>query len=129
MTKTSKAEREEAIAKLRQWLKPGQTVYTVLESVSPSGMSRWIRIVLLETDDKGMPYATHPNHAVATALGLRQDRKHEGMRIDGCGMDMGFEIVYQLGATLWPDETPKPHGIRNGWPDRAGGYALKHRWL
>jgi len=43
--------------------------------------------------------------------------------------DMGFQIVYQLGQRMWPDGTPKPHGRRNGQPDSAGGYALKHQWL
>lgn len=44
-------------------------------------------------------------------------------------MDMGFHVVYALGSALWPDGTPAPHGTRNGEPDTAGGYALKHEWL
>lgn len=34
MTKAQKQEQADAIAKLREWLKPGDTVYTVLEHVS-----------------------------------------------------------------------------------------------
>jgi hypothetical protein len=52
-----------------------------------------------------------------------------GIKIGGCGMDMGFDLVYSLGATLWPNGTRKPHGTRNGEPDSAGGYALNHRWM
>ena len=52
-----------------------------------------------------------------------------GLVIGGCGMDMGFHVVYNLGRAMWPDGTPDPHGTRNGEPDRDGGYALKHRWL
>ena len=44
-TKAAEAERAEAIAKLREWIKPGDTVYTVLDSVSRSGMSRHIRVL------------------------------------------------------------------------------------
>lgn len=57
------------------------------------------------------------------------DSDQQGIRVGGCGMDMGFNLVYNLGATLWPKGTKKPHGTRNGEPDTAGGYALKHRWL
>jgi hypothetical protein len=139
--KTDKTEHAEELATLREWIKPGDTVYTILEHRSPSGMSRWIRVLLLKVDDKGKPYAIHPNHAVGVVLGLRRgagfgalglrpaDHKREGVFISGCGMDMGFEIVYRLGCALWPDGTPEPHGMRNGELDRDGGYALKHQWL
>lgn len=53
----------------------------------------------------------------------------DAIRVGGAGMDMGFHLVYSLGSALWPDGTKKPHGTRNGEPDRAGGYALKHQWL
>ena len=46
MTKAKKAEQAEAIARLREWIKPGDTVYTILDHVSSSGMSRAIRVVL-----------------------------------------------------------------------------------
>jgi hypothetical protein len=42
---------------------------------------------------------------------------------------MSSLVTRNLGATLWPDGTPEPHGTHNGQPDRAGGYALKHQWL
>ena len=45
MTKAQMAERDEAIANLREILKPGDTVYTILRHVSKSGMSRVIDAV------------------------------------------------------------------------------------
>ena len=63
----------------------------------------------------------------ATGDTLDQDRG--GLRLGGCGMDMGFQAVYSLGRAMWPNGTPKPHGTRNGDPDSDGGYALKHTWL
>ncbi len=126
--KVSKTAREESLTLLRKLLKPGDTVYTVIESTSRSGMSRNIRILLIKTDDNGEPYTLHPNHAVSQILGLPRG-KREGVKIQGCGSDMGFEIVYALGYALWPAGTDTPHGTRNGKPDSNGGYALKHRWL
>ena len=67
--------------------------------------------------------------SVCRALGETYNRKHEGLRMQGCGMDMGFEAVYRLGYALWPDGTDKPHGTRNGEPDTDGGHALKQRGL
>ena len=122
-------EREESLAMLRKWLKPGDTVYTILETRAASGLSRRIRVLIPYVREDGSVDFIHPNHAVSKVLKLRRDDKHEGVTIQGCGMDMGFEIVYRLGKALWPEGTPKPHGSRNGSPDSDGGYALKHRWL
>lgn len=127
--KVSTEERAEAIAQLKKWLKPGDTVYTILRHVSRSGMRRVIGVVILKYDRKQRRIVDlHPNYSVSKVLGLRRGDS-DGVVIDGCGMDMGFALVYDLGRALWPDGTPKPHGTRNGEPDRDGGYALQHRWL
>jgi hypothetical protein len=122
-TKAQQAERADAIAKLREWIKPGDTVYTILRHVSRSGMQREIGVCIVKDGEM-----MHPNYSVSLALNCRQG-KRDGIIMDGCGMDMGFALVYNLGMTLWPNGTDKPHGTRNGEPDSDGGYALKHRWL
>lgn len=119
-TKKQQAERAEAIEQLRELLKPGDTVPTILRHVSRSGMRRCISPII---DGRDMSYT------VALAMNDRVSETHGGIVCDGCGMDMGFALVYNLGATLWPKGTPAPHGTRNGEPDSTGGYALKHRWL
>jgi hypothetical protein len=63
---------------------------------------------------------------VATLLDLP---RKDGVVINGCGTDMGFEMVHLLGQALWPDGTPEPHGMRNGEPDSSGGYALRQSWI
>jgi hypothetical protein len=68
-------------------------------------------------------------YLAARAMGDTWDSDRQGIKVGGCGMDMGFHLVYSLGSTLWPKGTPKPHGTSNGEPDRAGGYALKKEWL
>lgn len=145
--------RSEAIAQLREWIKPGQRLYTVLRHVSRSGMQRTIGMVLIDADGT----LRHPNYAVSVALGYPLDKNRDGVRVNGCGMDMGFEVVYNLGRALFPDgygvessgigapvrPESKLHaaqlahagytfrgrnGDASGW-DNDGGYALKHEWI
>ncbi len=149
MTKVQKQERDEAIARLREWVKPGDTVYTILRHVSRSGMQREIGIVVNHDG-----HMLHPNHAVSKACGYRLG-KNDGVIVGGCGMDMGFAVVYDMGRVLFPDgfgisseggirPTNKEHAAqlvadgktsfrgRNGDPsgwDNDGGYALRHQWL
>src|SRR3990167_7127820 len=98
--KYSKSEIEESLTKLREWIKPGDTVYTVLRHVSRSGMSRNISVVLIDGDAM-----LHPNHAVACVTGstLVRGGMNDAIKMGGCGMDMGFALVYDLSARLWPN--------------------------
>lgn len=120
--KYSQKEIEESRAYLLKFLKPGATVLTVLRNVSRSGMSRRIDLYTIHKGEM-----TYLSHAAAVVMG--DSRPTDGIKVGGCGMDMGFHIVYNLGATLWPKGTAKPHSTRNGEPDTDGGYALKQRWL
>lgn len=134
--KVTKAERDEAIAQLRECLKPGDTVYTVLKHRSRSGMQREIAVLLVAdaTDGSG-PYARNASYRVATALGWRcSDR--DAVVVGGCGMDMGFHVVYTLGRVLFPEGGSLEHSPRRAQEERAGetrerdgGYLLKHCWL
>lgn len=149
-------ERDDARAKLREWLKPGDTVWTVLRHVSRSGMQRTISLVLIKDDGRGNgPEVWDIDGTVARALGLTFDRDRGGVKVDGASMDIGFWLVYELSRALWPkgygciganclsndhtngdgDYTPhsgcgKPDARdhRDHW-HRDGGYALRARWL
>jgi len=122
--KVSSKNQHAAIDELRAMLKPGDTIYTRLNHVSKSGMMRVIDLFVIRDNEP-----LRITWAACQATGTTYNGKHDGMRMDGCGMDMGFSAVYHLGSILWPDGTPEPHGTRNGEPDTCGGYALKHRWL
>ena len=108
-------ERSEAIETLRKLIagdaKP--VIYTVLRSVSASGMSRDISLIYIKN---GEPY--HINYSAAKASGERLVSRNgsDAIRVNGCGMDMGFHIVYGLSSVLFKGE------------ERAG-YKLSHRWL
>lgn len=125
LTKTEGAKlyREQHTRDLRKLIKAGQTVYTDLDHVSSSGMSRRISVYIVRKGE-----IVNITRRVAVITGWRQSEKG-GLIVGGCGMDMGFHTVYTLGRYLWPKGTRKPHGTRNGAPDRDGGYALKHSWL
>lgn len=152
MNKRQLAEREEHAARLREMLSPGDTVYTVLRHRSKSGMSRRIDLFVIED---GEP--TCITYAVAKACDYRV-HQDGGLVVHGCGMDMGFAVVYELGCVLFPEGfgvegkdslgrkcKPKSkmgamearnkgfefrgrNGDASGWDD-DGGYALKQRWL
>ena len=122
--KQPEREKMEARERLLEILKPGDTVFTVLKHVSASGMSRSIQLKIVQDGD-----ICDISWYAARVLGDKIDSKHGGIKIGGCGMDMGFALVYNLGAALWPQGTDKPHGTRNGEPDRDGGYALRQRWI
>ena len=122
-SKSSKAQHA-AIDELRAMLKPGDVIYTTLNHVSRSGMMRVIDLRVMRNNEP-----LRISWSVAQAIGCTYNTKYEGVRIDGCGMDMGFSLVYTLGSVLWPNGTLEPHGTRNGEPDTCGGYALKHRWM
>lgn len=152
-TKARKAERAEYAAKLREMLQPGDTLYTVLRSVSRSGMKRTLDVYVMRDNEP-----LRLTWWIATACGFSYDKRHEAIAVAGCGMDVGFEVVYNLGRTLWPDGVPcigekcrsndhangdrdrTPHGHRGpnyipGEPKtlehwhRDSGYALIQRWM
>ena len=88
-------EKAEAIERLKEIIKDGDTVYTILRSVSRSGMSRKIGLfVIVKNEPRFISYN------VAKALELPMNANYDGVRIDGAGMDMGWHLVSLLGHTL-----------------------------
>lgn len=126
---------KEAHAHLRKWIKPGMTIYTTLDSCSRSGMSRTISAFIIR---KGEPWDI--SGYAARLIGSRTG-KGGGVVMGGCGMDMGFALVYSLSRSLFRDsficigEGCPSNDHSNGDRDRSkhkhsdGGYALRHRWM
>ena len=100
-------EHEKAVASLRNKLRPGMTVYTVLRSVSASGMSRCLDLYCIHQGE-----IIRLTWSAAKALDQTYDTKKQALRVNGCGMDMGFDAVHTLAQVLFGD-----------------GDALKHSWL
>lgn len=112
------------------------TVYTKLCHVSKSGMMRVIDTYIVRNN-----VILRLSWSAAIATGHKYNIKHEGVQADGCGMDMGFHIVYGLSRSLWPDgymcdgAPCRSNDHSNGDRDRSphmhhdGGYRLNHRWM
>ncbi|MDM7993874.1 MAG: hypothetical protein QUS11_11260 [Candidatus Fermentibacter sp.] len=122
-----RAEQDQAIAELRKILRPGDRVYGIVRSVSRSGMSRTISFYAIK---KNQP--VYLTGYMARALGLTMTRGyHDAVRVHGCGMDMCFATVYDLGRRLWPDggkiEKSSRRGLNPGQDarERDGGYLLR----
>jgi len=120
----TKTETKEAQTYLLEILKPGTTVYTDLRHVNRMGDQRWMDVF---TVDGGQ--IRNITRLVCKAADLKYCTRRHSLKIGGGGMDMGFQVVYLLGLSLWPAGTPVAHSVRNGKPDTCGGYALKHQWL
>lgn len=132
-------EKEIAIEKLSQLIQPGDEISYMIRQVSASGIMRRISFFMPQKRDSRYDMAVIKakgngleviclDYLISNAIGYRQHDKG-GIVVKGCGMDMGYHVIYLLGSALWPNGTPKPHGIRNGLPDTAGGYALRYRQL
>ena len=140
--KHSKEDREQALRLVHELVKPGDTLYTVLRHVSRSGMQREISTFITPADGVPRCLDWHVSRIIGERIG-----KHDGVVIGGCGMDMGFQMVYLLSSAMFPDgftctgKNEKEHrycpsndhsnGDRNYRPHKhsSGGYALKQRWM
>ena len=70
----------------------GIQVNAIVRSVSRSGMSRCIDFMVLRNE-----CAWRITRDVARLLGLKFN-PDKGLKVDGCGMDMGFHCIYEAKA-------------------------------
>jgi hypothetical protein len=124
-------------------MEPGDTLYTVLRHRSASGMTRAIDLYRLtpDPDEPGSVDVRWLSRLAARALDWTFSERYEALSVGGCGMDMGYHIVYSLAAALWPagftctgprcPSNDHSNGDRDHTPHHHndGGYALRHRWL
>lgn len=110
-TSRSRREREtakqEAKEKLLQILRPGDRVYGIVRTVSRSGMSRTIDFYAFgpqvwSARHKAGCDRIYLSGYIADLLDYR--RTDSGaLKVQGCGMDMIFSVVYSVGHALWPE--------------------------
>ena len=99
--------KEKAIEKLKEEKKEGDVLWTELRHVSKSGMTRHIGVRHIKDN-----YPLNYTYLVAEALGSKVSDRYDGIKIVGCGMDKGFELIYNLSYVLY-----------------GNGYAINQRWL
>lgn len=138
-------QRDNAIAYLREIFPVGSTAHTILRHISSSGMTRWISVIGPDNNDVSW--------AVARAMGDKLAARYGGIKVGGCGMDMGFHLVYSMSRTLYPEghactgvdyrnsgqtgdhvcpSNDHSNGDREyqvGKTHSDGGYAVSQRWL
>jgi hypothetical protein len=111
MTKTNEATAAEILktALKAAGVKKGDRIYTILRSVSRTGMSREVSFL---TFHKGEPY--YLNSAIASAFPFykRSNGEFSAIVVKGCGIDAGFEVVSAISKAVHDDH-----------------YAIKHEWL
>jgi hypothetical protein len=131
-----------------------ETVYTTLEHVSRSGMMRYINAFVMRDNEPrgilGVLCEKHKNEFLEYAPRATYASRHEGFKMQGCGMDMGFQLVYSLASMVFRDGFPctRNDGSKSGrrcpasdhtngnhdfskhmHTNSSGGYALRQSWL
>ena len=105
---------------LEYFVKEGDVIYTVLRSVSSSGMSRTIS---LQVAKEGRILDLTYSASVVLGWPLVEVNGSRALRVGGAGMDMGFHTVYTLARVLFRDKY-------EGQPDAVdAGYSLSQAWL
>ncbi len=118
--KYSKEVQSEARETLRKILNKDSQVFATVRHVSRSGMRRvisfWTPIIDKET---GRVWMRWLDGYICKSEGYTFNKAHEGITVDGCGMDMGFSILYNLCSSLWGREAGE------GWDNMA----QRKEWL
>jgi hypothetical protein len=100
-------------AELKDMLGDKPNVYTILRSVSASGMTRHISLKIVHKGE-----LIDITYLASRVLGDKVSDKlgFNTIRVNGCGMDMGFHLTYNLSSVLYDGQ------------DRAG-YVINQRWI
>lgn len=75
---------------------PTNQIYTKVTHVAKSGMSRSIAVYYVNPSFDIVDISWD----VSQVLGYKRDEKNDGVKINGCGMDMCYSIVQELQRTL-----------------------------
>tara|TARA_R110002020_G_scaffold470129_1_gene695662 strand:+ start:776 stop:1078 length:303 start_codon:yes stop_codon:yes gene_type:complete len=99
-------DKERVEAFLKDLFPKGSTAYTTVVHVAQSGMSRHIKVFAISGER-----IQNISYHVSKLLDWRFTNK-EAVFVGGCGMDMGFHLIYTLSSKLYDD-----------------GYAIKQSWV
>jgi len=91
---------------LKEWFPNGSVAHTTVVHVARSNLSRHIKVFAI--DGKRI---LNVSGYVAEYLDYRFTKK-DAVFVSGCGMDMGFHLIYTLSQKLYGD-----------------GYAINQSWV
>ncbi len=106
--KYTKEEQAEGLETLRKDIAEGVTIYTILRSVSRSGMSRRLSVIVFIDNE---PFFL--DWSVSRVFDYKLPKPFsgvDGIKVDGCGMDMGYYVASSIASAV---------GVKD-W---------RHRWL
>ena len=84
-----------------------ETIYAILRKVSSSGMIRWFDFYVMRNNEP-----MRITWALCELLDYKYDEKQEALKIQGCGMDMGYAVVSALGYKMTDGEDYKGPQLR-----------------
>lgn len=85
-----------AVADLKDLIGEGDRIYTLVRSVSASGMSRRISVFVVKDGNLLDIDWLLVRAEIGSARGVKR-----GMYIQGSGMDMCFKVTYDIGMRLY----------------------------
>jgi|TARA_A100000172_G_C2999787_1_gene95850 hypothetical protein len=98
---------------LKEMFPKGSTAYTTVTKVAPSGLSRHIKVVApFESSSNKQIRLSNQSYNIAKFLDWTYKDNTNSVFVGGCGMDMGFHLIYTLSSVLYDD-----------------GYAIKQSWI
>jgi hypothetical protein len=100
-------EPEASLDYLRALCPRGADVYYRIRHVSRSGMTLHIALYVIASDrQSGRPYIVQlPPSRIERVTGFSTTRDGTATVVTGCGMDMGWDLVYRLALCLYPGST------------------------
>lgn len=107
--KATAQDRADALERLREWLKDGDTLYFILRHRASSGMSRIYDVKQIMAAEWRVeneelvyfrPRVSHLTWNIALACDFAWNESHGGIRINGCGFSGEQEIADTLGRKL-----------------------------
>ena|SRR3990167_173938 len=154
MTRFNEQDKKEAISKLMPMLRKSKfMVYSQVRHVSSSGMMRHIDFFVMNSN-KPININWYIERITNTYFRAKSynAKNADSLRVSGCGMDMGFAVVYALSSCIYGHRKESIFKCRGeGCPsndhtndrkpyqwDRVkskgkihsdGGYALIQKWL
>lgn len=105
--------KEEAISELKRLFKGERNpmIYSTIRHVAPSGMSRSISFYFVNKNRQPIWL----DHLICRALDYKLDDKREAVKVSGCGMDIGFEVVYNLSTALYGYKNEQSYRLKQVW--------------
>lgn len=87
-------DKESAIAELTKMIE--EPIIITVKSVSRSGMIRKMDVYATAIGSDGKVSVNYINYLVSQALGIKRDKRY-CLIIHGCGMDMVWNLAYEIG--------------------------------